>query len=239
MHGRVSAWEASHAKLLNDTKGRDAKHQTIEERLEALEGQLSEAGSRQAKELKDHAATLSERVKYLERTIGDSADKHAKALQEAHAKHDDIHGRVSAWEASHAKLLNDARSRDAKHQSIEERLEAIESSLGDVGSRHSKELRMLGDNHDKHAKALEDATSKHDDMHGRISAWEASHAKLLSDVRNRDAKHQTIEQRLEALESGMTEIGSRQSKELKQTRTKLDMVNGQLAAVRDAWRHEF
>merc|ERR1719277_1125307 len=80
--------------------------------------------------LKAHHASMAERLDYLERSFGDSADKHAKALEAAHKRLDQMHGRLQEQLAGH-------------HASIEERMNYVEKLLGDSADKHAAELEAL------------------------------------------------------------------------------------------------
>ena len=51
-----------------------------------------------------HHASLAERVDFIEKQLGDSADRHGQELKAAHAKLDQLHGRLATCEISHGSL---------------------------------------------------------------------------------------------------------------------------------------
>ena len=50
-----------------------------------------------------HHASLAERVDFIEKQLGDSADRHGQELKAAHAKLDQLHGRLMTCDEQHGK----------------------------------------------------------------------------------------------------------------------------------------
>jgi len=137
LHGRVSQCEAS-GRLVASLRQANASMSSEKEATEA------------------HHSSLEERIDYLERIMGDSADRHAQELQEAHRKIDSLHGRLSEERNSregHHNQINDylARekaAREAQHSTVQDRLEHLESYLGqssrDLQSQHGSFHSRLG-----------------------------------------------------------------------------------------------
>eukprot|EP00434_Breviolum_minutum_P003137 symbB.v1.2.002762.t1/scaffold141.1/size300911/13 len=98
-----------------------------------------------------HHASISERVDYIEKQLGDSADQHSQDLKAAHAKLDQLHGRLASCEAhgshidgmrkAHEKLATDQASRDSYHATLAQRMEYLEKIVGDSVEHHKKELQ--------------------------------------------------------------------------------------------------
>jgi hypothetical protein len=241
----VAALKAAHAKLASDHKldhgslkdqaakdkdAREEKHASLEERMKYLEGLIGDNADKHSKELAAHKAahaklvsdtksrdtkhvTMEERLNYIEGALGDSADKHSKALAAAHAKIDKLSEEERAARDRHSGSVRDLlqQERDAlgaHHSTMEERLKYLEG--------------LIGDNADKHWKELQ--------------AHKAAHAKLASESKARDSHHASIEERLNFVEKSFGDSAGANKSELKATQNKIELMNGRLAAVRDAWR---
>lgn len=209
--------------LLGDSADKHSKE------LEKAQSQVKDLhGAIKACAKMEHHATTQERLDYLEKLVGDSADQHEKhrsELEAAHARIKDIHGKiasdgsnrdqkhggveerllslerkygdhadnlnrkVSTLEAGHMKLQNganelhsalrgDSSSRDGKHAEVDERLLAVENFIQQSFERHVAELN--------------DAKTK---LRDTSAGFERTKASL-------DTQRATVDQRLEALESG-------------------------------------
>merc|ERR1719382_1816441 len=122
---------------------------------------------------------MDERMRYVEKLLGDSADKHAKELKALKAAHEKHAGDTS-------RDMADLKALSTHHASIPERMDYLESLLGDSADKHSKELAQLKDAHGKHAQdlqALKGIHSTHATMGQRIDYLE----KMLGDSAD---KHQ-------------------------------------------------
>lgn len=185
-HGSsITDLQKAHASSNNEKATSDAHHATTRERLDYLEGLLGSNADKHFKEIEalktshtklsteskqrdGHHSTMSERLNFLEQLLGDSADKHAQELAVAHAKLDQMHGRLSSCEAhgvaidglkkSHASLAGEKSSFGTLHSSLSERLEHLERLLNESSATQGRELAKA------HAKL--------DQLHGRVSANE-------------------------------------------------------------------
>lgn len=82
---------------------------------------------------------MPERIDYLEKMLGDSADTHAQelqALKEAHSK-------TASAQGKHAKHLESLQGLHSNHSSMNERMDYLESMLGDSAEKHAAELAAL------------------------------------------------------------------------------------------------
>eukprot|EP00932_Pfiesteria_piscicida_P016979 SRR837773.3883.p2 GENE.SRR837773.3883~~SRR837773.3883.p2 ORF type:complete len:327 (-),score=171.65 SRR837773.3883:99-1040(-) len=200
--------KAAHNKLAGESKGHGQNHgalsdqlanvarahATVEDRVRYLEQTLGDSVEKHARELQalktahaQHAqghkdqlarhATLEERLDYIEKTLGDSADKHAAVLASQQAKLEHLHGKAQELEKNHAKHANELAAHKDKHEqhrcSVEDRLAYIEKAVGESLDKHYRE----------------------------IDAVKGAHAKLAGDGKQQQAKHQSLEERLNYIES--------------------------------------
>jgi len=162
--------------------------------------------------LEMHHSTLSERVDYIEGIIGDSADKHSQALELAHAKFDQLQGRLHACERhgahlgdlqkSHSSLANDKVKLETDHATLKERVDYLESLVGDSSERHSKELDALKASH---AKLLSDAKANH----SRLSEV------MSQEKEARDGHHASIQERVNYLEGIMGDSADKHERHIR------------------------
>jgi len=197
--GRMSGSERS-MKELNDTI---SKHQQLHAENDRKMAQLTGSIQDHHRALSHHA-TMKERMDYVERVLGDSADKHQRQLDEAHAKLEQLHGRLSSCEAGHSDLKKADSDRSIKHSSIAERVAYMEKLMGDSADKHARELQAIKDLHDKHIK----------DNHSRHSASEQSHA--------------SVQQRLSFLENAVGDSVDKHAKELELMKASMGKLSGGL-----------
>lgn len=165
--------------------------------------------------LQAHHASLKERVEYLENSLGDSADAHAKDLQGAHTKLEQLHSRLAACEKhgasisdlqkAHAGLASQDSAHAANHTSLKERLDYLETQLGDSAGKHEKELESLKSNHSKHAEELKS-------------------------LRSASAQHSTLAERMAYLEQAMGDSADKHSQEIAAAHAKLESMHTRMAA---------
>jgi len=228
-----------HGKVADEQSKRDNHHATMEERMEFLEKQIGDSADKHGKalealeaahkkmagnfdvlngkvkgdqEMRDgHHATISERLEYLENFVGESADKHEKHLKEieaAHSKLKDVTGQAAA----------EKQLREQHHATIEERLEFLETQVGDTADKHSKTLDALEANHSKLANTL-------NELHGKVKGEKAE----------RDSHHATISERVDYLEQFVGESADKHDKHLREieaAHSKLKDLHGQVAGHR-------
>eukprot|EP00435_Cladocopium_sp_Y103_P039146 s2194_g10.t1 len=169
-----------------------------QDRLSELRGKLGVGmpGSMREGEIQ---VTVESRLKYLEQALGDSDAKHREELSHAHGKLEALHGRLGHLEVkgatldelkhhcekqgtaledlkcSHANLSSDKSALDLHHARLKERVDYLET--------------MMGDSTDHHKKAIEE--------------HKANHAKLANELRAREASHATLADRMGYIEQRM------------------------------------
>jgi len=136
-----------------------------------------------------------------------------KALSKIDSNHNELLGNM---ENLHGKVKGEKESRDAHHATIAERLDCLESFIGESADKHRK-----------HQQELEAAFGKLRDLH--------SSAK--SDQADRDDKHATVEARLELLEKQVGDSADAHLKAISSLETNhrklmgnLDELNGRVAS---------
>eukprot|EP00930_Biecheleria_cincta_P083353 TRINITY_DN72938_c0_g1_i1.p1 TRINITY_DN72938_c0_g1~~TRINITY_DN72938_c0_g1_i1.p1 ORF type:complete len:1818 (+),score=410.71 TRINITY_DN72938_c0_g1_i1:251-5455(+) len=211
-----------------EREAREGHHASVGKRLDYLEGLIGSNADKHAIELeackiaqnkhssdskaRDAAhASMEDRIAYLEKSMGDSADKHAKELQDAVLKLDQVHGRLSTVEKhgdhidelkkSHASMASQKTQLDAQHATLRERVEYLESSLGESADRHNK--------------ALADIRS--------------AHSKLTTDVKTKEASHNSVSERLTYLEKAIGDSAAKHAQEIAAAHAKIEAVHGRLA----------
>lgn len=172
-------------------------HSTIEDRVNYLEGLVGDSVEKHAMELAQvkaahakHAtdvkareaqhSTIEERLRYLEKVIGDSADRHEQELRGAHAKLEQLHGRLQEERKAREQHLNASREhmateqgkREAHQASMEERITFVEKALGDSADKHARELDTL----------------------------RGTYARQLEQAKSYQARHASVEERLDYVE---------------------------------------
>ncbi|CAE7769231.1 unnamed protein product [Symbiodinium sp. CCMP2592] len=188
-------------------------HSSVSERLSYLEGLMGESAELHARELEAlktshsrmasevkardaHHATVSQRLDYIEKLLGDSADKHAQELRAAHSKIDQVHQR----ESLRALLHSEKEARQKHVATVEERLERLETSLGETHSKHALE----------------------------IESTKAAHQRLSKEQKLRDDKHATVAERLEYLETKIGDSFDQHERELKAAHAKLEQAQNRI-----------
>ncbi|CAJ1435730.1 unnamed protein product, partial [Effrenium voratum] len=198
-----------------------------QQKVSELHGKLG-AGPAGSRNNGDSQVTFANRLQYLEQALGDSAAKHQEELSHAHSKLETLHGRMSQMEAAmvdelkhhsekhssalddlktaHANLSNDKSSLDQHHSNLKERVDYLES--------------MMGDSADHHKKVLEEQ--------------KASHTKLANDLRAREASHATMTDRMTYIEQRMGDSFDKHSQELAAAVAKVDAVHARVSEERVA-----
>merc|ERR1740138_656843 len=156
--------------------------------------------------------------------LGDSADKHAEEMAAAHLKIDQVHGRLSACEAhgntlgelkkAHSNLANDKKALDSHHATLKERVDFLESALGDNADKHDK------------------ASAKVDQIHNRlcgvekfgasISDLQKSHTALSNSHEDHKSKHASTQERLNFLEQTIGDSADKHAQELEKLKAAHD-----------------
>mmetsp|Transcript_105874 Transcript_105874/g.265100 ORF Transcript_105874/g.265100 Transcript_105874/m.265100 type:complete len:978 (+) Transcript_105874:186-3119(+) len=250
LHGRMQSVEkASGAlgevqKATNDLSSRktelEADHASLQDRVNYLEKSLGDSVEKHARELKGlkdaHArhgkdlesvkagsvkhATVDERLDYLEKAMGDSADKHVAELAAAHARLEQLHGRVASCEASGAAVSELKKS----HSGLATHKNDIENQHASLKDRVDFLEKLLGDSADKHAKLLEAAHTKVDQLQSRLAACERSgaavgdlkkaHSELANGKAALESNHSSMQDRLGYIEQLLGDSVDKHSKEL-------------------------
>jgi len=247
IHGRVTACERlnvavdslqkGHSALAEEKATLHAHHATLQERVDYLEKLLGDSADKHAKELDNlkvvharHAeevkgisaaqaqhATMEERLNYLEKQLGDSAGAHVQDIASAHAKIDQIHGRMAAFERAGTALTELKRA----HTGLAAEKGMLETSHASLKERVSYLETVMGDSADKHSRALEEAKAKMDHLHSRLIACER-HGTAVSDLqkehdnhkRKHEALHASHKDRMDSLEAVLGDAASKHAKEL-------------------------
>lgn len=210
--GRLAALER-HAKEVEDYH-RSCAIFTPEEKA-ALDGHLKLLGSSHEKRSKDIEALKQAHHKHasdLEALHG----AHQSTAQEAataHAKLEQLHGRVSGCEVlgrkhvdGHTTLKGQTEELAAKHATLAERVEYLE--------------RLMGDSADRHARELEALRSAH-----------ANHAKELQGTKSAQAQHASVGERLDRLEAYWHDAGEKQAKATSTALARLDDLQRRLLPI--------
>lgn len=234
LHGRLAACERAgaavgdlqkaHSDMANSKATLASQHEAVKGEVEELHRMLSDHGEKHAKELESvkslhnrlandnkardssHAATAS-RLEEVEANMSGHAERHARELLAAHAKCDQLHGRLSEDRATHEShvrslIANEKEMRDTHHATLKERVDYIESLLGESAETHRQELENLKSAQSKHAK----------------------------EGKARDTGHASLLERLEGLERNVGEAHGKQSQELAAAHARLEQVHGRLHA---------
>ena len=160
-----------------------------------------------------HHATLAERVTFMEKQYTDSADRQMQALEVAHTKLDQLHGRLSACEKQGASLSELQKGQmglesrktglEAQHVSMKERMDYLESLVGDSAQAHAKHLQEL----------------------------KSHHSKLAAEAKHRDTHHASMAERVSYLEKLLNDSADKHAEALAQAHAKLDHMHGRLSSA--------
>jgi len=230
-------------------------HASTEERLAFVEKSLGDSAdtarmctdlrrahdrhARDLGELKDahssHHASVPERVAFLEKEFGDSADKHARMLTELKRSHD-----------KHAQELSIVKGAHGHHATFEERIEYIESAIGD--SAVGKALAEMKKAHDRHVKDMQAHTSIHASLPERIEFIEKElgdsadkHARMLADLKRshdslraaHEQHHATLPERVGYLEKEFGDSADKHGKQLQELHKKHEELNKKHVSIPD------
>merc|ERR1719296_282964 len=107
-----------------------------------------------------------------------------------------------------------AGDKDAKHAGLQERVDYLESLLGDSADRHAKELEALKAAHASHASAV------------------SKHAKFLDDHKDSmSGHHDTLKERIDDIENILGLHADKHGDGLAEAASKMDQLHTRLAAV--------
>jgi len=227
-----------HSELHEGRRAYEADAASTKDRLDSMETLFGDSANRHAKELKslkaaqdkhgsqlskhassidgfsahqEHHATLPERMDYIEQQIGDSADKHAAEVAALHKK---VSQEQAAREKHHGSvkdlLTREQEERGNHHASINERVDYLESVLGDNADKHSQEIAQIV----------------------------SGHQKLQGELKSRGDIHASVGDRVSKLERALADTAERQVRDSKVTQAKLDAFNNRFSVVKDAWGQE-
>merc|ERR1719330_2016204 len=175
-------------------------------------------------------AAVVERLTYVEGVVGDSVDKHAREIAAAHVKLDLFSVRVGHCEVAKDHIHTLRKSHDkhaadlqAHHATFRQRLDYLETLIGDSADKHAMELaRLRADRvtNAAHVQVLTDCKRKMDDIEQahsersqqhmqELEKVQATHAKLMGDVsatleshvalrRDVDASHASLKQDIDS-----------------------------------------
>jgi len=228
-HSReLEAIKSAHAKLASETKEHHGKFADI---------LAEEKDARGA-----HHLSVQERLAFLENLLGESADKHDQHLSalEAHKGfHAKLTSEMESLKRAHESHLKGKDSLDKHHASVSERLEYIETLLGDSAEKHTRELEALKAAHAKLTKerdgvashqgslnqrvellekALSDAVDKHATELEQIRGAHGKHAKELEGFKGAHARHASMVERLEYVEKLLGDAVEKHATELEEIR---------------------
>eukprot|EP00435_Cladocopium_sp_Y103_P019798 s4945_g4.t2 len=122
--------------------------------------------------------------------------------------------------SSHANLSSDKSALDLHHATLKERVNYLES--------------MMGDSADHHRKALEEHKANHAKLSNELRAREANHAKLSNELRAREASHATLADRMSYIEQQMGDSFEKHAKDLAAAVAKMDAMHGRVSEERVA-----
>jgi len=200
-HKKISQdYDALHGHVKGEKDAREQHHATVEERLQYLEQFVGDSADKHAKAVKDleaahsrikdfhghmvgvkanqesHKANMEERLEFLERQIGDSADRHSEELEALKGNHSKL---SKTLDQLHGHIKGEKDQREKHHATIEERVNFLETTVGDSA-----------DKHDKMSKQLDAAHSSLKDIHGKHTSEKSA----------REAHHASLEERLDYIE---------------------------------------
>ena len=216
--------------LLHSEKEARQKHvATLEERLGRLETAMGDTHSKHSLEIEatkaahqrlskeqklrdDKHASIAERLEYLEAKIGDSFDQHERELKAAHSKLEQVHTRLSQCEKHGANISELHRSHSTSSQEHKAALAAHSASLGE---RLDFLEKSLGQSAEKHAK--------------EVDALKASHSRITTETKLRDAHHATVSERLEYIEKMIGDSADKHAKELSAAHEKIQDMHKRVA----------
>merc|ERR1712039_1034072 len=104
--------------------------------------------------------------------------------------------------------MGEREQRDTHHLSVKQRVDYLESIIGDNAEKHAKELAETKSPATKIAQEVKAATEN---------------------------RHGSIAERLEGVEKHQGEASSMLAMELRNTHTKIDQMYSRLSVVKDAW----
>ena len=156
--------------------------------------------------LDSHHATLKERMDYLESMMGDSADLHNKVLQQHSKLSNEMRTALDDLKSSHAKLSSDKLMSDSHHSTLKERVDYLESTMGDSADHHKQ----------------------------AIAEHKATQQKLAKELRAREASHASLADRMGYIEEHMGDSFEKHAKELAAAVAKMDAMRGQVSEERVA-----
>jgi len=201
----------------------------------------------QEKEAREaHHASVQERLDYLEGLLGDSAerhDKHARALETLKASHGELASRSKGLEGSHtsaAESIQQLRSHiedvHSHSSSLNERLTALQTALGEQPEKHGKLLEeAIRGVHTKQARELEGLRRVHSELRRAQEEQEAStRERLVAEREAREAHHDGVQERMAILDRQIGDAAERQGKDLESIKAAHEARFSGEAKARDA-----
>ncbi|CAE8688874.1 unnamed protein product [Polarella glacialis] len=235
--GRAISEEHVKALLEGEQQVRESHVTSLQERLTKLEQMFGHTTSKHAQELESHKATtarltsdqkakdqkhatMAERLEFIEGSLGDSADNHTQELKAAHAKIDKMGARMVVCEKhgnmvqdlqrAHGDMSKEHREKlDTVHASVSERLNYLESIIGDSADKHVKELESV----------------------------KVASSKLATEAKARDAHHASVAERLDYVEKLMGDSMDKHNREIQVAHSKLEQVQSRVVEVEAKGAH--
>merc|ERR1740121_2981241 len=261
LYGRVSSIEAEcgslgkkHANLASD---KDAKHASLQERVDYLESMLGDSADKHAKELEKlkashekHSAAMSKSSKYLDDHKGQMAGHH-ETLQERindieqvlglHAdKHDDAKEAASKLEVMHSRLMSvekfGAQLEEMKrsHGNLAKEKQELSRNHTSLKDRLDHMDKTFGETFDKHSKNLQLLGTAHDKHIADLS----KHARDMDGLRaEKKNHHELLTGRLEGLERAHGEATAKHSSGVSELGSKVQATIDRLAGVEKHGQH--
>jgi chromosome segregation ATPase len=161
-------------------------------------------------------SSMGERLSLLERALGDLSHKHSQEVSAMSQKAELLHSKLAeetvARERHHSSIRDliskDRDHRESHHATVKQRVEFLES--------------LVGDNADKHARELAET--------------KAVTAKVAAELKNTSSSaHGSIADRLDKLERSHGESFKKLSDEMASTHSRIDQLYSRMTVVKDAW----
>lgn len=189
-----------------------AKVSEMQERVDFIESLLGDNEQKHSEELKKTQDRLSEhataeRVDYLEKALGDSSDRHTRELEALKVAHQKMVAEHKGQEQGHGQvsdrvtqLQREKEELRAHHMSLTERMDYLETLLGESAEKHAQELETFKD----------------------------KHAKLDAGANKLRSHHAGLEERMEYLEAKIGDSFDKHAKELSNVHAKVEELHGKL-----------
>eukprot|EP00435_Cladocopium_sp_Y103_P040911 s2194_g11.t1 len=192
MHAKM---QELHGKLQDEKNHR-------EEKLLHITGHFRDQISGEQKTREERHASIEERVKFLESAIGNNA----ATVDELKQKYEKQGTALEDLRSSHVNLSTGKSSLDSHHATLKERMDSLESMMGDSADNYNKVLQV----------------------------HKADHAKLSNELHAHQANHATLADRMGYMEQLMGDSFEKHAKELAAAMAKMDAMHGKVSEERVA-----